>query len=190
MFFLSSCYKDFDNTSQVSKIVLPPCTDTGANTFGFMMNDTPWTVFGKHKTPEASGGNWIDNKLQISTDPSFSIGKTVHCFGIMSIVKNSVPIKESIITFIFSPTEPYTKTYYLSSKDTSLFIVNDPINYKGYVADSLNPIVLNISKFEKIDISNRKICSGSFYGVLYNYKNKKDSLVITNGCFDLKVVFP
>ena len=36
--FLVSCRKSFDNSNQVNKIVLPSYTETGANTFGFMLN--------------------------------------------------------------------------------------------------------------------------------------------------------
>lgn len=61
--FHFSCTKSFDNSNQLGNILLPAYTKTGANTFGFMLGNSVWTVFGKQKSNIGFGTRWIDNSF-------------------------------------------------------------------------------------------------------------------------------
>ena len=191
LFFFISCRKKFDNTNQVSSVLLPPITDTGANTFGFMLNDTPWTVFGRYKSVQELGTvNWLPNELFIHF-PDDTTDKSVGCTGHYTIVKNSVVIKDIQASIQFHPTPPFIKTYFLGNDKSNHFHISNLITGDGYIPDSLNPLSLHINDAFKINgTTSLWVCSGTFNGVLYNYQNKNDSIVITKGRFDIKTYFP
>lgn len=183
-----SCRKHFDNSNEIDKIVLPNYTETGANAFGFMLNNTIWTVFGKHYLTTGFGSGFIDNKLEVSTFFTGVNQLTVVGGGRMTIVKNDSAIIDISAGFSFIPTTPFIKDYFLTATYPGNFVINDKVKNKYYKVDPSRPFVLRINKFEKIDSLNR-ICSGRFFGILYNEVDKNDSIIVSDGRLDTKIIY-
>jgi len=179
---LISCKKDFDNSNAINQIKLPDFTESGKTIFGFKMNDSVWTNFGKHYTNIGVASGWEENKIISSyfitgpSEMSFQVG------GRLTVVQNSRAIKDISAGFSFVPTKPYVMTYFLSGLYPRNFNVNDVVNNKYYRTSNTRPFNLQVTKF---DTSN-KICSGRFSGTLYNDQNQNDSIKITDGRFDVK----
>ncbi len=188
LFFLASCKKNFDNTSEINKIVLPNYSESGANTFGFMLNNSVWTVFGKHYVNLGVGSVWQKNNFEVSTINTGINQVSVVGGGRMTIVKNDSAITDISAGFSFVPTQPFTKSYYLTTVYPGNFSIFDIAKNKYYKVNSLRPFTLQLNKFDKIDPLWR-ICSGRFFGVMYNELDMNDSLVITDGRFDTKVIY-
>ena len=183
-----SCRKSFDNTSEISKIVLPNYTETGANTFGFMQNNSIWTVFGKHYINVGVGSGYIANTLEVSTIYTGVNQLSVVGGGRMTIVKNDTAQIDISAGFSFVPTIPFTKDYYLTTTYPGSFGITDRVNNKYYKVDPNRPFVLRINKFEKID-SLVRICSGRFFGILYNEVDRSDSIIVSDGRLDTKIIY-
>ncbi len=184
----ASCKKTFDNSNQVNKIVLPSYSETGANTFGFMLNNTVWTVFGKHYYNIGVGSGLLDNVFEVSTIYTGANQLSVVGGGRMTIVKNDSAVIDISAGFSFVPTSPFIKNYYLTTTYPGNFSIVDRIKNKYYKVDTLRPLTLQLNKFEKID-SLLRICSGRFFGVLHNEVDANDSIVITDGRFDTKIIY-
>jgi hypothetical protein len=61
--FITCCKKTDSLDAELAK--LPPITQTGANTFGFLLNGQPWVP---------AGNNGSGNNLSIDYDPMFNNG--------------------------------------------------------------------------------------------------------------------
>lgn len=193
LFFLllilfASCKKTFDNSNQVSKIVLPNYSETGANTFGFMLNNSVWTVFGKHYSNIGVGSGWLENVFEVSTIYTGVNQLSVVGGGRMTVVKNDSAIIDISAGFSFVPTSPFIKNYYLTTTYPGNFSILDGVKNKYYKVDTLRPLTLQLNKFEKID-SLWRICSGRFFGVLHSEIDPNDSIVIKDGRFDTKIIY-
>ena len=189
---LSACHKIYDNTNQVNKIILPAFSENGAGTFGFIFNKSVWTVFGKHLYRAELADTWLDNTFEVTSLNTSSHNQyqlTIAGGGRMSVIKNDSAFIDISAGFNFTPTIPYIKSYYLTNNPINNFMIADFVANKYYQVDSLKPLTLQLTKFDKID-SLTRICSGRFFGILYNETDKNDSIVITDGRFDTKVIFP
>ena len=156
LFYLSlvlfvSCKKTFDNSNQLNKIVLPSYSETGANTFGFMLNNTVWTVFGKHYYNIGVGSGWLDNAFEVSTIYTGANQLSVVGGGRLTIVKNDSAVTDISAGFSFVPTSPFIKNYYLTTPYPGNFSIVDIAKNKYYKVDPLRPLTLQLNKFEKID---------------------------------------
>ncbi len=183
-----SCRKNFDNTNQIRKIVLPNYTETGANTFGFMLNTSIWRVFGKHYINIGVGSGYVDNSLEVSTIYTGANQLSVVGGGRMTIVKNDTAITDISAGFSFVPTPPFTKDYFLTTTYPGSFGITDIVNNKYYKVDPNRPFTLRINKFEKVD-SLVRVCSGRFFGILYNEINRNDSIIVSDGRLDTKIIY-
>ena len=147
---------------------LPPATQTGANTLGFLLNGQPWV-------PEGP------NNLSIDYDPGFNNGivgivayrkilnqdNSIFAFGIqdslnfMTFPKTIAVRKKAMAQFSYSDKNYCDRNHY----DTSVFRTG-----------SLTITVLDKTK---------RIFSGTFNITLFNPKCG-DTIKITNGRFDMK----
>ena len=186
--FLVSCRKSFDNTNQVNKIVLPSYTETGANTFGFMLNNNVWTVFGKHYFNNGISSGYIDNVFEVTPIYTGVNEVSIYGGGRFTIVKNDTAVTDISAGFSFLPTLPFTKDYYLTTTDPGNFSIVDITNNKYYKVDPNRPLTLQLKKFEKIYTLVR-IFSGRFFGVVHNEVDPNDSIIITDGRFDTKIIY-
>jgi len=185
---LFSCKKIFDNTKEVNKIALPVYTETGANTFGFLYNNTIWTVFGKRYSNSGVASGYVPNYFEVSSILTGTNEWSIVAGGRLTIVKNDTAITDISAGFSFVPTIPFIKDYLLTNTYPGGFSMVDKVNNKYYQVNPARPLTLRLNKFDKID-SLLRICSGRFFGVLYNEIDANDSLLITDGRFDTKVFY-
>lgn len=172
----------------VNQITLPIYTETGVNTFGFMLNDKIWTVFGKHYFNNGISSGYTANVLEVSTFYTAVNQLSVYGGGRMTIVKNDTATTDISAGFSFLPTQPFTKNYFLTTTDPGQFSIVDIVNNKYYKADLIRPFTLQVTKFEKID-SLTRIFSGRFLGVVHNEVDPNDSIIITDGRIDTKIFY-
>ena len=163
IFCNARCRKDKVNGNS-----LPPVTESGKNTLGFLLNGQPWTPQGQRVTAN----------LSIDYDPNFNQG----IFGIVAY--NFIPaiseqftigIRDSL-NFINSP-----KTISLSRN--SLYVVsfsNQACDYFNSLNDVESSGGLTITKLDRIN----RIISGTFNAKLI--KSGCQTINITDGRFDMK----
>lgn len=167
------CYKasqPYVTPTQVNG--LPLETQEGKNTFGCFWNDTLWLpVWEPSLGPELYAAYYND-------------------FGYSAIVASQKNIFTTI-TLVFY--KELTGEYKLDS--TCSIRSKSNYTYKGY-NKSIN---LKITKFTKPTLNNSGIASGSFSGIFYrtfrfgtgiqDSLNFNDSIKITNGIFDVKLLY-
>jgi hypothetical protein len=181
---LIGCKKNFDNTNNISELKLPAYSETGAQTFGFLLNDSVWTNFGKYFYTDGVTSGWRDNEViseytyaGTSNDVAFQVS------GRLTIVDNNIATKDISAGLSFVPDLPYEKIYSLTGDYPRNFNVNDNISYKFYRIKQGTTFTLNVTKFDTLE----KVCSGRLNGVLYNDQNGNDSIIVKDGRFDAKI---
>jgi len=147
---------------------LPPATQIGANTFGFLLNGQPWVP---------SGNNGSGNNLSIDYDPGFKN-------GILGITSYRV-INESKIQYYgigIDSLNSYTSIHNYKFYRNGALISNANFNGCSISSDDSNSLIsgeLMLLKYDKVN----RIIAGSF---TFTFKNNCDSFKITNGRFDFK----
>jgi hypothetical protein len=194
LIILISCKKGlqhYDDTALAAKLTLPPYSQAGANTFGFLMNnDSVWTVFGaKYGHSIFSSGQWIPNTVStLYGNPGFPNRMMFSLQGELTVVKQDILEKDYFAEMNFFPDTPFIKTYSLSGNlDNSPvagdFVFDKVVNVVGideyYFIDSNRPFTLQITRFD----TAAKICSGIFSGTVYS---DSDSMIISQGRFDVR----
>jgi hypothetical protein len=171
-----SCKKQLDGSS------LPPITQTGANTFGFLLNGQLWTPDpdkGLIYTPHLKiGVNFSTNGYFSAFNGFFTISasKNVGNYG------QTISISSSNLNAI---TTPYT--YKLS--DTSRYEI-DFADHNDLVANGCQ-FISHFTNYQtgsltitRLDTLN-KIISGTFNAAMYQVECG-DTVKITDGRFDMK----
>jgi len=167
--FSNSCKKDSTTNNNNDNIPgLPPATQTGANTFGCLVNGVPWV-------PQGSNGT---NNLSIDYDPGFNNG----IFNISARNFLSVNGERIVIGLLDSLnfTKPPQK-YDLSN--SSLFRA---IFMSNCIIESWKPQVKVFSGSLTINTLNSQlnIIAGTFE--FHMTKDFCDTIKITHGRFDFK----
>ncbi len=173
-----SCKKT--KTESESADQLPPITQTGANTFGCLINGNVWL-------PKGYDGRFVNSRITI--DPSYADGDlTVRVYRIDGNIRHSITLTSDSIKSI--------GTYLIKSSSRSSFILlksasDGSTSYCNVSAQNYNTInPFNISGFIKItkyDLVNR-IFSGEFE-VSFNNTDCGfgDPVRITQGRFDYRL---
>ena len=178
--FLSQCSwfkkKDIIPTDPIAQ--LPPETQTGANTFGCLVNGKVWTPEGKRST--------FSNNYTIDVDPGLDGGilsiavyrysgqeHTELGFGIDSVTK----YKENTYNLKCIQIAPFQPIRGGAASYTNYKINNYYICYEN--AKLLNAKV-NLTRY---DLTNR-IISGTFE---FTLAKPNDTIKVTNGRFDKKL---
>lgn len=165
MIFAGNCKK-----SQVSELEkLPAITQTGANTFGCLVN-------GKAFMPSGYDGSKPNFKLVI--DPMYQNGN----FDL--IVYKLIGNKYESISF-FSNNIKSSGVYYVNpSGNLYMDYRNDLTNCK-YLFSTINYSegILKINRYDLV----QGIFSGEFEGKFYDPNTSCDTIRITNGRFDKKL---
>ena len=176
--FLSQCSwfkkKDPAPTDPVAK--LPPETQTGANTFGCLVNEKPFTPKGKRST--------FSNNYTMDVDPGFN-------GGIIAIVayrydNNS----DETITVSIDSTRKYgVNKYKLICKFTPSAVYGGEISYRNNKTNQEFDCIYNAQIIDsEVNLTRydlqAKIFSGNFRAILVR---GSDTLKITNGRFDKKL---
>lgn len=145
---------------------LPPATQSGANTLGFLLNGVPWTPVG-------------NNSLTIDFDPGFNQG----IVGIVAYQKNATNTTQIVLGIRDSLNSMFIPGYREIGRANLGFI-----NYSNLFCeinqgsiDTYSNGRININKLDR----TARIIAGSFEAVLFN-PACGDTLRITNGRFDMK----
>lgn len=194
---LTGCKKNnfYDNTAQVDQIKLPPYSETGSNTFGFLVNDSAWTVFGETQDTHDIGNPWFPNQTSayIEANTYYGDSLVLGILGYLTIVKQDTVIRneQAHIEFLIDPTMKigtYILTGNTNPYEGYFSLIKQSLTLSGfdkhYSVSSSNPFIIELAKLDTM----QKIFSGRFQGVIYldGDPANNDSLTITEGRFDAK----
>lgn len=170
----ASCKKTKPGTTLTELEKLPPITQTGANTFGCLVDGKAWLPNGTK--PQTGGSN-----IQVYVDPTFQGGR-------FSITGHQYNIPGSDISIGST-----------NCTSAGLFNLSNGANVAGYYKTILGAMPCQISSTDpgtfktgflsitKYDL-NTGIFSGTFEFKLYNSQSLcGDTVRITNGRFDVKI---
>jgi hypothetical protein len=174
----------YDDTAAFKHLEVPPYTETGANTFGCLINGAVWANFGDNdwKTKALFGGSHLEpNKVGSGViwdgsrkDSLFSLSA-----GFTLSKHGTVLRREDMVMYI--PKNGNLKgVHQLTSYDFQLRYTNW-ITGPEYLSLISTPFTVIVKK-DTIE-SNRHIVSGTFSGTIYNGAHT-DSLRIVGGVFD------
>jgi len=170
-FLLSSsqCKKNKSDADYVYG--LPPATQEGKNTLGFVLNGEPWT-------PKGSNGT---ANLSIDFDEGYNNG----VLGIVAYRTKSASDKTQFILGIHDSlklkTAPFTLSIYKKSIGALSYSTKDGCSLNHYDTTIYETGKISITKLDRAS----RIVAGTFEAVLY--KNIcGDSIRITSGRFDMK----
>ncbi|HSF54280.1 MAG TPA: hypothetical protein VLA71_11030 [Algoriphagus sp.] len=176
--WLTSCYKDSppdDSPYQpIDYTVLPPITQTGANTFGCLVDGEVWV-------PRVPLFSWTLDDKAFSLDESKGLGYGHGTFRLVDSSYNDWMTLSFGFTF-FEPGIFFTSP---DDPDSSLL----KVLFKRGISDNYQPdysvpLLTNNWKVTKVD-TIKNFISGTFEFTLYNTLNKNDSIVVTDGRFDI-----
>lgn len=162
LFFCATCRKHHLDSNG-----LPPATQEGKNTLGFMLNGQPWTPEGVRGT-----GN-----LSIDYDPGFNQG----IFNIVAY--NFIPtVSEQFTIGIRDSLNFLTAPMSFDLNNSSLYVISfsKTCDYFSTLSDTESSGSLTLSKMDRVN----HIISGTFSAVLY--KSACDTIKITDGRFDMR----
>lgn len=186
VFLVSSCYKD------ETKIVfsLPAKTQSGKNTFGFLLNSSVWTNYGQICFLFGSGcrDNLTGNYYSTDGTVTLSADRVLHN-------KNAALTRESISISLITQLKG-VGTYRVQSQDTMGIyyriqtVVNSQSQEKHYLLPKTNPdFTITLVKLDTV----QKILTGEFSGKLFHQNDStlvistSDSLIISDGRFDIRL---
>lgn len=163
---LSQCHQDPAPTPVPVKQVdlLPPATQAGRRTFGFLLNGRAWNLTGNPSRP-AFTADYTYRRLRLS-----ALG------GIDSTTTSGLLIGGSIGIEIDDLITP--KKYVIATKDSSSVGYNDVLSGCTYYADATHPATVTITRFD----GPTRIVSGTFSFTLETPGCGR--VVITEGRFD------
>ena len=166
VFCFAQCQKD-----KIDSNGLPPATQEGKNTLGFLLNGQPWT-------PQGNSGT---GNLSIDFDQGFNNG----ILGIVAYRTLSASDKTQFIlgiadslNFLNSPFTLIIKKKSIGGMSFSTKNYCDILHTDTTIYESGK---INISKLDRIN----RIVAGTFEGILFK-QICGDTLKITEGRFDMK----
>ncbi len=166
----TQCCKDKPHINNTDVPGLPPATQTGANTLGFLLNGVPWVPAGNNGTANLSidFDPGIDNAVMGISGYRITNTQGIQYFGLGII--DSVNIKNPPYTITLSNTSLFRFRFY---KDVNCYLLS-------IESETASSGFLTISKLDKVN----RIIAGSFDVNLY--KIGCDTIKITQGRFDMK----
>jgi hypothetical protein len=173
------CKKNKNITPEKTELEkLPPITQTGANTFGCLVNGVAWLPNGTK--PQNGGPNIVGY-----VDPTFQGGKfNISAHKYKDILYEGITFGSSNCTssgsFLFDTL--------LNSNVNGFQLIKfrngqSTLNYSSPEIGTYRKGFFNISKY---DLSGG-IFSGTFECILFNSAKSPDTIKITNGRFDVKL---
>jgi hypothetical protein len=184
---MSNCKDTYDNTKAAANIQVPPLTETGANTFGCLVNGQPWANFGgMWQSGELGWGGVVPNKVTsaLQVDSGVSV---VYISAALTVSKAGTVTRQEFMTMII-PGSGFnmTGTHPLTSRD-GLFSYENFTTGTGYSSLARSPFTVHILRDTIASVTGNYpniVVSGTFNGMLYNHA-RTDSLRIVGGVFDV-----
>ncbi|SDY37750.1 hypothetical protein [Hymenobacter psychrophilus] len=172
---LSQCHKKDQGPAPAPESLLPPATQTGANTFGCLLNGQPWTP---------SGFNGTSN-YSVSYDPTYNGGTfDLRTYRYPSGNQNSDKDQQYIILYARGLTQIGTHDLANDNKVNSTATLNDRKSGCDYHDRYPQFYRRGSLMITRLDLQ-AGIISGTFDFTLY--KPGCDTIKITNGRFDKKL---
>jgi hypothetical protein len=184
---MGHCKDTYDNTKPYADLQVPAFTETGANTFGCLVNGKAWANFGgRWDQGELGYGSVVPNK--VIANPTIDSGvNVVFITATLSVSSAGMVTKQQQMT-VNIPGNSFNLvgTHQLNQVD-GLFTYRDFTKGTAYFSLKRNPFTVNVLKDTITDIQGNLgsiIVSGKFNGMLYNH-DQTDSLRIVGGVFDV-----
>lgn len=183
---MSHCKDTYDNTNAAADLQVPAFTETGANTFGCLVNGAAWANFGEDYIPsELGGGTLRPNLVSGSFQLNASNGDSVYyATAALTISKKGTNIRQEIMLINVPKSGNMVGVHQLTSSNY-LFSYSNFVTGITYSSLIRNPFIVAIKK-DSITTYPNHIVSGTFSGTLYN-KDQTDSVRIVGGVFDTLV---
>jgi hypothetical protein len=187
---MSHCNDTYDNSLAAANLQVPPFTETGANTFGCLVNGQAWANFGgqKYKSELAGYGNVVYNKVT-----TFSIADSginvVSIIARLTVSTAGTTTKDQWMTLNIPGDSLNMTGIHQLNQVNGLFTYRDFTKGTVYASLKRNPFTVNVLKDTIASVTGNYpniIVSGKFNGILYNY-DQTDSIRIVGGVFDVKL---
>lgn len=179
LIFIGFCFSCKKDETEI-KFALPDKTQTGQNTLGFKVNGQAWVKYGKHCTFLMGGCRENPRVIYRSSNNGDII------FYSVRILKKDGNVHTDE-TFGFYKYKDFatSATHHIKySRNFSDVYLTDEISGKNFACiPSRETMHFTISKLDTL----AKILAGEFSGVLFNRANLKDSIIISEGRFDLSL---
>lgn len=175
LILFSGCKKDNSNLDNVDQ--LPPATQTGANTFGCLINGKVWV-------PKGFDGNFVNSRINI--DPGYMDGDlTIRTYRIEGDFIYDIAIASDSIKNIENyPMGKFQRAKFVIQKSKRDLSINYCLANGNTIAETS---VIGYIKVTRYDLTNR-IFSGEFE---FTFSNNDcgigNPISITNGRFDYKL---
>ena len=171
-FLAASCKKEKAQDTRTELEKLLPITQTGANTFGCLVDGKAWLPNGTK--PQNGGPN-----IQVYVDPTFQGGR----FSITGHQYNNFQSKVSFGSANCTSAGYFDLTQPLNGVDYTRFVNGQSTcEFSSFDAGTFRQGFFNISRY---DLTNG-IFSGTFEFTIKS-QNCGDTIKITNGRFDVKL---
>ncbi|MDO1446455.1 DUF5025 domain-containing protein [Rhodocytophaga aerolata] len=177
LLLLSGCFPDDPDL----EFTLPPETQEGKNTVGFLKNDEVWVNYGKdckfiggcQESIESSFYTYKEGKTLLLT--ALQLIRRDRKLAVSQHFDISLDNIKGTGVYLIDGTRPDDRVSF--SDETR------NVNHYYLIDSTKTPFNLYITKIDTI----ADIVSGRFEGVLYHHTNKKDSIIIREGRFDINI---
>jgi Domain of unknown function (DUF5025) len=193
LLLITGCHK-YDDTAAAKLLQVPPYTETGANTFGCLLNGAVWANFGKsYGNSGLPFGTRLDSSKVTSTIEYFPTDvfhtgsdTTFQVSAQYQLVKKGNELRDETMSITLPKNGSLVGTYMLTGINGSFQYTQLDENYNAtnYTSQARNPFMVTVNKDSLVN-GYYHIVSGRFSGVLYNAAHT-DSVRISGGVFDTK----
>jgi hypothetical protein len=184
---MGHCQDTYDNSKAAANLQVPPFTETGANTFGCLVNGQAWANFGgSWDKSELGFGNVVYNKVTTVLTADSGVNVVSISARLTVSTAGTITKEESMTLNIPGYNLNIIGIHQLNQVD-GLFSYFSATKFTRYTSLKRNPFTVNVLKDTIGSITGNlssTIVSGKFNGTLYNH-DQTDSLRIVGGVFDV-----
>jgi hypothetical protein len=183
---MSQCNK-YDDTQLAANLQVPAYTETGANTFGCLVNGTAWATLGETFVYGELGGGLVPNVTNGSfIYDSANADSLYTATAALTVSKQGMVLRrEQMMLLLPVQANEQLKGVHQLTSPNGLFRYTDIVKQRVYSNLIRNPFTVTIKK-DSLMPNQQRIVSGTFGGILYN-SDQTDSVRIVGGVFDTLV---
>jgi len=185
---MSQCNK-YDDTQLAAHLQVPPYTETGANTFGCLVNGAAWANLGETFVHQELGGSLVPNVVtSLLTYDSANADSDYTVTATLTVSKQGSVLRQERMIFDLpvAANSPLKGVHQLTSADYLFTYSYYGSSSNGYYNSLIrNPFTITIKK-DSLLSNQQRIVSGTFSGTLYT-RDQTDSVRIVGGVFDTLV---